>query len=196
MCARQTCSSGRLAPALVPTKVQASSPRQYALERASYGCLLLFAVVHDPARAAACSVMQVTHACMLFSLFTGLLAEIEAKAAQPEYGQLLQDCKNVYCSIRQQVRRATEACSMLAWSKPTCTLTAALCCGRHCVWEDCATAVLRGCIAVMDRSASKDFLLLPPLSALTAHLCVCVSRPGDRSPPVSAAGHPDRPAPG
>jgi hypothetical protein len=33
----------------------------------------------------------------------GLLAEVEAKAAQPEYAQLLQDCRNVYCSIRQQV---------------------------------------------------------------------------------------------
>lgn len=34
----------------------------------------------------------------------GLIAEIEAKASQPEYAQLLQDCRNVYCSIRQQVR--------------------------------------------------------------------------------------------
>lgn len=34
---------------------------------------------------------------------TGLLSEVEAKAAQPEYAQLLNDCRNVYCSIRQQV---------------------------------------------------------------------------------------------
>lgn len=38
-------------------------------------------------------------------LSAGLLAEIEAKASQPEYAQLLQDCRNMYCSIRQQVRR-------------------------------------------------------------------------------------------
>lgn len=33
----------------------------------------------------------------------GLIAELEAKASQPEYAQLLQDCRNVYCSIRLQV---------------------------------------------------------------------------------------------
>jgi hypothetical protein len=37
-------------------------------------------------------------------VLVGLLAEVEAKAIQPEYAQLLQDCRNVYCSIRQQVR--------------------------------------------------------------------------------------------
>lgn len=47
-----------------------------------------------------CRVLSCVLAC------AGLLAEVEAKAAQPEYGQLLQDCRNVYCSIRQQVGTA------------------------------------------------------------------------------------------
>lgn len=41
--------------------------------------------------------------CCWRVLPAGLIAEIEGKASQPEYAQLLQDCRNIYCTIRQQV---------------------------------------------------------------------------------------------
>jgi hypothetical protein len=49
----------------------------------------------------------------------GLLAEVESKAGRQEYGRLLEECRQLYCSVRQQASGVWQCpgkvCSNALW---------------------------------------------------------------------------------